>query len=147
MVASCRLIRGITTDKRMLTTRRDPSLDPPVKKEQCCDCATPILGVRSDVHVVKKKTLQDFWRQHRDAEIPLRAWLKDAERASWKTMHDIKAYARTADAVGDNRVVFVFNIGGNKYRLVVLWLLRKGRLYIRFVATHRDHDGIDVTKV
>ena len=97
------------------------------------------------MHVVKKKTLQDFWRKHRDAEIPLRAWLKDAERAAWRTMHDIKAYARTADAVGDNRVVF--NIGGNKYRLVVLCLLRKGRLYTRFVGTHRDHDEIDVTKV
>jgi mRNA interferase HigB len=97
------------------------------------------------VHVVKKKTLQDFWRVHRDSEIPLRAWLKDAEQASWKTMHDIKAYARTADVVGDSRVVF--NIGGNKYRLVVLCLLRKGRLYIRFVGTHREYDRIDVLEV
>ncbi len=97
------------------------------------------------MHVVKKKTLQDFWRIHAESEIPLRAWLKDAERASWKTMHDIKAYARTASVVGDNRVVF--NIGGNKYRLVVLCLLMKGRLYIRFVGTHSEYDRIDVQKV
>jgi mRNA interferase HigB len=97
------------------------------------------------MHVVKKKTLQDFWRVHPAAEIPLRAWLKDAERASWRTMHDIKAYARTADIVRDKRVVF--NIGGNRFRLVVLCLLAKGGLYIRFVGTHAEYDKIDATRI
>ena len=97
------------------------------------------------MHVGKKKTLQDFWRVHASAEVPLRAWLKDARRARWRTMHDIMAYARTADLVGDNRVVF--NIGGNKFRLVVLCLLRKGRLYIRFVGTHPQYDRIDAKDV
>lgn len=97
------------------------------------------------MHVVKKKTLQDFWRKHPAAEIPLRAWLKDAERAEWRSMHDIKSYARTADLVGDNRVVF--NIGGNKYRLIVLCLMAKGRLYVRFVGTHAEYDRIDARSV
>lgn len=97
------------------------------------------------MHVVKKKTLQDFWRRHPAAEIPLRAWLKDAHAARWRTMHDIKAYARTADVVGDKRVVF--NIGGNKFRLVVLCLLAKGRLYIRFVGTHVQYDRIDAERI
>jgi len=97
------------------------------------------------VHVIKKKTLQDFWRKHPAAEIPLRAWLKDAGRAEWRTMHDIKAYARTADMVGDNRVVF--NVGGNKLRLVVPCLLMKGRLYVRFIGTHAEYDRIDARKI
>jgi mRNA interferase HigB len=97
------------------------------------------------MHVVKKKTLQDFWRRHADAELPLRAWLKDAERAAWRTPHDVKAYARTADVIGDNRVVF--NIGGNKFRLVVLCLFAKGRLYIRFVGTHAQYDRIDARRI
>ena len=97
------------------------------------------------MHVIKKKTLRDFWQVHAAAELPLRAWLKDAERAQWRTMHDIKAYARSADVVGDNRVVF--NIGGNKFRLVVLCLLAKGRLYIRFVGTHADYDQIDAGRI
>ncbi len=97
------------------------------------------------MHVVKKKTLQDFWRTHPASEIPLRAWLKDAERAEWRTMHDIKAYARTADVIADNRVVF--NIGGNKFRLVVLCLLAKGRLYIRFVGRHAQCDRIDARRI
>lgn len=97
------------------------------------------------MHVVKKKTLQDFWRKHPTAELPLRAWLKDAERAQWRTMHDIKTYARSADMIGDNRVVF--NIGGSGFRLVVLCLLAKGRLYIRFVGTHAEYDRIDVRRV
>lgn len=97
------------------------------------------------MHVVKKKTLQDFWRKHPGAETPLRAWLKDAERAEWRSMHDIKSYARSADPMGDNRVVF--NIGGNKYRLVVLCLMAKGRLYVRFVGTHAEYDRIDARSV
>jgi mRNA interferase HigB len=97
------------------------------------------------MHVIKKKPLQDFWRKHPAAEVPLRAWLKDAGRAEWRTMHDIKAYARTADMVGDNRAVF--NIGGNKFRLVVLCLLVKGRLYVRFVGTHAEYDRIDARKI
>lgn len=97
------------------------------------------------MHVVKKKTLQDFWQHHPEAELPLRAWLKDAERAQWRTLHDIKAYARTADMAGDNRVIF--NIGGNKYRLVVLCFLAKGRLYIRFVGTHAAYDRIDARRI
>ena len=60
-------------------------------------------------------------------------------------MHDIMAYARTADIVGDNRVVF--NIGGNKFRLVVLCLLTKGRLYVRFVGTHSQYDRIDARRI
>jgi mRNA interferase HigB len=95
--------------------------------------------------VVKKKTLQDFWRRHPVAETPLRAWLKDAQVARWRTMHEIKEYARTVDVVGDNRVVF--NIGGNKFRLVVLCLLTKGRLYVRFVGTHAQYDRIDARRV
>ncbi len=97
------------------------------------------------MHVVKKKTLQDFWMLHPSAELPLRAWLKDAERAQWRTMHDIKSYARTADMVGDGRVVF--NIGGNKFRLVVLCLLAKGRLYVRFVGTHAEYGRIDAGRI
>lgn len=97
------------------------------------------------MHVIKKKTLQDFWQQHPAAETPLRAWLKDAENAEWRSMHDIKAYARTADLVGDHRAVF--NIGGNKFRLVVLCLLAKGRLYVRFVGTHAEYDRIDARRV
>ena len=97
------------------------------------------------MHVVKKKTLQDFWKTNPAAELPLRASLKDAERAQWRTFHDIKAYARTADFVGDNRVVF--NMGGNKFRLVVLCLLTKGRLYVRFVGTHAQYDRIDARRI
>jgi mRNA interferase HigB len=103
------------------------------------------MGVLFQVHVVKKKTLQDFLRRHPSAEVPMRAWLKDAERARWQTMHDIKAYARTADVIGDYRVVF--NIGGNKFRLVVLCLFMKGRLYIRFVGTHAAYDRIDARRI
>jgi mRNA interferase HigB len=105
----------------------------------------PFWEYRAGVHVIKKKTLQDFWTEHLSSEVPLRAWLKDAERARWHTLHDIKAYARSADMVGDNRVVF--NIGGNKFRMVVLCLLAKGRLYIRSVGTHTEYDSIDARKI
>src|SRR5688572_33269570 len=73
--------------------------------------SSQIGSTKFAVHVVKKKTLQDFWLKHRSAELPLRAWLKDAQAARSRTLHDIKAYARTVHAAGDNRLIFT--IGRN----------------------------------
>jgi len=63
--------------------------------------------------------LREFWEppQYRDAEQPLQAWYKVAEAADWATPADVKADYGNASILENNRVYF--NIGGNKYRLVV----------------------------
>ncbi len=99
------------------------------------------------MRVIARRTLREFWaqRSHRDAEQPLRAWFAEARWATWRTPADIKRAHRNASFVGSDRVVF--NIGGNKYRLVVAVKYSAQIVFIRFVGTHADYDGIDAGKV
>jgi mRNA interferase HigB len=76
---------------------------------------------------------------------PLLAWFREAERASWKSPADIKRQYASASFVGNDRVVF--NIGGNKYRLVVAVRYDVAVVFIRFIGTHAQYDRIDVKEV
>lgn len=89
--------------------------------------------------------MHDFWLRHADAESPLRLWIHDCRAATWKSVADVKAYARTADYVGNQR--WVFNIGGNKFRLVVAICFKTGYALVKFVGTHAEYDKIDVSTV
>ena len=97
------------------------------------------------MHIVSLKALYTFWKAHPDAEEPLRAWYAIAKRAQWRTPTDIKADYASASFVGNKRVVF--NIKGNRYRLIVLVEYQKGRLFIRFVGTHAEYDRIDAKTI
>jgi len=99
------------------------------------------------MRIIALKTLRTFWEvpAHRDAEQPLKAWYAEAKNANWLTPTDVKAQYRNASVVGDNRVVF--NIAGNKYRLVVKFHYNTSIGYVRFVGTHGAYDQIDVETV
>lgn len=75
----------------------------------------------------------------------MRAWVSVAKAADWTTPAEVKQLFRSADIVANNRLVF--NIGGNKYRLVVAVHYRAKRLFIRFIGTHAEYDKIDATTV
>jgi len=104
-------------------------------------------GYPGDLRVFTRRALTDFWEQpgRADAEAPLRAWFAEVERARWQSFADIRKSYRTADYVGNDRVVF--NIGGNKYRLIVMVKFSVGAVYVRFVGTHAEYDKVDATKV
>ena len=95
--------------------------------------------------IVAIGTLRAFWRRHPEAEQPLKAWYDEAKGASWQSPAEIKAQYRSASFVSSNRVVF--NIKGNKYRLIVAVAYRLQAVYIKFVGTHADYDRIDAAKV
>ena len=99
------------------------------------------------MRIIARSKLIEFWEQpsHRDAEQPLKAWLKEAEHADWRTPADIKDSYRHASIVGDNRVVF--NIAGNKYRLIIKYHYNTGIGYVRFIDTHAEYDRIDAERV
>lgn len=99
------------------------------------------------MRIIARRALREFCeeRSHRDAEQPLRAWFAEVRRAAWRTPADVKAAYRNASFVGSDRVVF--NIGGNKYRLVVAVKYSAQIVFIRFVGTHADYDDIDVEEV
>ena len=69
----------------------------------------------------------------------------DVLRADWKSPVDVKSVYASASIVGENRLVF--NIGGNKYRLVVAVNYKYRMCYVRFIGTHRPAKGIDVETV
>jgi mRNA interferase HigB len=99
------------------------------------------------MRIISRKALRKFWQtpEHVDAEQPLKAWFREASRADWATPAAVKAMYRSASVVADSRVVF--NIAGNKYRLVVKVNYPYRMMYIRFVGTHEQYDKIDVTEV
>ncbi len=75
----------------------------------------------------------------------MRAWFREAKRAGWQSPNEIKKVYANASILAGNRVVF--NIAGNKYRLVVKINYPYGVVYIRFVGTHKEYDAIDVETI
>jgi mRNA interferase HigB len=97
------------------------------------------------MRIISRKTLKEFWDQHPDAQQPLQAWYYDTKHALWKSPTDIKEVYRNASFIAKNRVVF--NIKGNKYRLIVAIQYEYGIVYIRFVGTHREYERIDASTI
>ena len=99
------------------------------------------------MRIIARKTLREFWQRpnRQDAEQPLKAWFREVYRADWKGPSDVKQAFRNASIVGKQRVVF--NIAGNKYRLIVRINYPYRVVYIRFIGTHREYDEIDAAEV
>jgi len=97
------------------------------------------------MRIIAKRTLREFWERHPQAEQPLKAWHQQVKSADWATPDDVKAAYRSADFLKGNRVCF--NIGGNKYRLIVQINYPKRVVFIRFVGTHAEYDKIDADSV
>ncbi len=97
------------------------------------------------MQIISRRPLVEFWGKHPDAQGSLTAWYHEVETATWKGPNDVKASYATASVIGNNRVVF--NIGGNKYRLIAAVLYPSHKVLIKFIGTHRQYDGIDAAKV
>lgn len=99
------------------------------------------------MRIIAVAMLRNFWNRpgRRDAEQPLRAWVYIVKSADWSKPTDVKTMFRSADIISNSRVVF--NIGGNKYRLVTAVHYRGKRLYVRFVGTHKEYDEIDAETI
>ena len=94
------------------------------------------------MQVIAKRTLRQFWERHSRAEVPLKNWYQVVDKADWNKPADVKRmFGTTVDFIGDNRLIF--DIGGNKYRLVVHVAYRFKRVLIKFVGTHAEYDAID----
>ena len=100
------------------------------------------------MRVIAVSTLKAFWSgnpEYRDAEGPTLAWYRDVLKADWSKPSNVKERFGNASILQDGRAVF--NIGGNKYRIVV-WINYPHRiLYIRFIGTHKHYDAIDAQRI
>lgn len=97
------------------------------------------------MHVIARKALIEFWTRHPDSEQSLRAWYREASRAQWRTSADVKQMYGSASIVNAERVVF--NICGNKYRLIVRFNYGSGVAFVRFFGTHTEYNAIDAETV
>ncbi|HFO7265011.1 TPA: type II toxin-antitoxin system HigB family toxin [Escherichia coli] len=95
--------------------------------------------------IISVKTLRDFWSVNPDAEQPLKAWVDEVSRATWKSQADIKAQYRSASILKNRRVVF--NIKGNDYRLIVAIAYQRGWMFVKFIGTHKEYDAIDADTI
>lgn len=100
------------------------------------------------MRIIALSTLKAFLNRspaYVDAREPLMAWYRQVKAADWATPAHVKQDIRSASILKDGRVVF--NLAGNKYRIVV-WINYPYRVvYIRFIGTHRQYDLIDAQKV
>lgn len=98
-------------------------------------------------NIVALRTLKEHWEKpgREDSEQQLKAWYQEARKAEWKTPNDVKELYKKASIVGNNRVVF--DICGNKYRLVVRINYTNGWVFVRFVGTHAEYNQIDAARI
>jgi mRNA interferase HigB len=100
------------------------------------------------MRIIALSTLKAFWANnsaYRDAKEPGLAWYRQALQADWASPAEVKASFRSASILRDGRVVF--NLAGNKYRLVV-WINYPYRIvYVRFIGTHAQYDDIDAQNI
>ena len=89
------------------------------------------------MHIVSHKAIRVFCEKHREAFIALNYWYKVARQATWASFPEVKQTFNTADYV----VPFVvFDVGGNKYRLIAEINFRRQVLFIRDIMTHKEYE-------
>ena len=89
------------------------------------------------MHVIAKPALIEFWEKHPDAESPLQAWFRTMESETFVDFIELRATFASADYVDG---LTVFNIGGNKYRLIVAIHYNRHKVFVRAVLTHAEYD-------
>lgn len=89
------------------------------------------------MHILSKKKFREFWEEHPRAKAALEAWYQIARNAEWESFADVRQTFNTADQVGR---FTVFNIGGNKYRLIAVIHFNRDKVFVRHVLTHAEYD-------
>ncbi|MBW4493584.1 MAG: type II toxin-antitoxin system HigB family toxin [Oscillatoria princeps RMCB-10] len=89
------------------------------------------------MHIISRKKLLDFCKQHADALSPLDEWFRTAKKAKWKHLDEVRQVYPSADGVGN---FTVFNIKGNDYRLIVSIDYESQTIFVKYVLTHADYD-------
>ena len=99
------------------------------------------------MRIIAKKTLRAFYEQpnYKDSKSALEAWHYEVSKSDWSNPNEIKIQYKSASIIGDNKVVF--NICGNKYRLIVKINYFAKIVYIKFIGTHKQYDKIKIEEL
>ena len=105
-----------------------------------------LLSAKSNtVKIRGAEILNDCCERHADVRTALIKWIQFVSRASWKNHSELKRDFPSADYVGGDR--YVFNIRGNRYRLICVAVFFAGRLDIRFIGTHAEYNKINAQTI
>ena len=96
------------------------------------------------MRIISKKTLKDFYEQSKyaDSKSTLEAWHKEVLKLDWNNPNEVKEMYRSASIIGNEKVVF--NIAGNKYRLIVTINYYAKIVFIKFIGTHKQYDKVNM---
>ena len=97
------------------------------------------------MRIIARKTLKTFWEENPTAEQPLLSWFKEAEEAEWENHNELKEQYHNASVISSKRVIF--NIKGNKFRLIVDIEYKIKVIFVVWVGTHADYDNINAKEI
>ena len=97
------------------------------------------------MNIVTISRIKKFYLEHADAKLPLEVFVARLSSLRIQNLNELKQIANSVDVIGNNRVIF--NIKGNKYRIITVVLVRNQTVYIRWIGTHAEYNRIDATTV
>ena len=97
------------------------------------------------MRIIAQKTIREFWSKHSETEQQLKAWYDEVKKADWSTPNDILKEFPNARVIKNDRAIF--NIKGNKYRIVIAVKYDFKIVYIRFIGTHKEYDKINAEEI
>ena len=95
--------------------------------------------------IISKSTLNKFGNDYTDSKEALLNWYQITKNADWSNYHELKTTFNSIDAVANDR--YVFNIKGNRYRLITLIIFETRTLFILFIGTHNDYNKINAAEI
>lgn len=91
--------------------------------------------------IITKGAIHEFSKKQPRSTQPLNDWFDKTQEADWRNSQDVRSTFNSVDSIGNDR--FVFNIGGNNYRLIAMIHFTIRTVYIRAILTHREYDGLN----
>ena len=95
------------------------------------------------MHIISRKLLRSFWQNYPDSKTALTRWFKIVQTTEFNNFAHLRDVFSSVDQVGN---LIVFNIGGNKYRLIASIHFNRQKVYIRYILTHKEYDKGDWKK-
>jgi mRNA interferase HigB len=97
------------------------------------------------MRIITVSRIKQFYQKHADARLPLEVWMARVSALKINNLNELKQIANSVDVIGNNRVIF--DIKGNRYRIITVVLVRNQTVYIRWIGTHAEYDKIDAHSV
>ena len=89
------------------------------------------------MHIISRKALRKFWEEFPESASALQRWYRIVNETEYRSFVELRQTFPSADKVGE---LIVFNIGGNKIRLIASIHFNRGKVYVRHVLTHEEYD-------